>query len=83
MAGVVQDYLKTSERTVFWDDALRVNVDPFQGTPNGFFAAEWDLKVCLRVLFLCITLVSSTSLTESSLATAQNTAAARGTATLP
>ncbi|KAH9944232.1 uncharacterized protein BXZ73DRAFT_87172 [Epithele typhae] len=48
VAGVVQEYLKTSERTVFWDDASRQNSDPFQDMPNGFFAAEWDLK--LKVL---------------------------------
>ena len=50
VAGVVQEFLKTSERTVFWDDALKANVDPFQDMPNGFFATEWDLKVCTRDL---------------------------------
>ncbi|TFK94374.1 hypothetical protein K466DRAFT_642164 [Polyporus arcularius HHB13444] len=45
VAGVLQEYFKTTERTVFWDDALRANVDPFQDMPNGFFAADWDLKL--------------------------------------
>ncbi|RPD55906.1 hypothetical protein L226DRAFT_528548 [Lentinus tigrinus ALCF2SS1-7] len=45
VASVLQEYFKTPERTVFWDDALRANVDPFQNMPNGFFAADWDLKL--------------------------------------
>ena len=50
VAAVVLEYLKTSERTVFWDDAMKANIDPFQDMPNGFFAADWDLKVSMRVL---------------------------------
>ena len=45
VAALLQEYFKTSERTVFWDDALKANVDPFQDMPGGFFAASWDLKV--------------------------------------
>ncbi|KAI0756829.1 hypothetical protein C8Q80DRAFT_1130715 [Daedaleopsis nitida] len=45
VAGVLQEYFKTSERTVFWDDSLRANVDPFQDMPEGFFVANWDLKL--------------------------------------
>ncbi|GBE77729.1 hypothetical protein SCP_0106110 [Sparassis crispa] len=45
---VLQDYLKSSERTVFWDEELKTNVDPFHGMAQGFFAAHWDLK--LKVL---------------------------------
>ena len=32
---------------MFWDEELRVNVDPFQEMEEGFFAATWDLKVRL------------------------------------
>jgi hypothetical protein len=46
---VLADYSKSSERTVFWDDDLGVNVDPFKGLDGGFFAADWDTKVRLLV----------------------------------
>nr|BDS00034.1 uncharacterized protein UP11 [Mycoleptodonoides aitchisonii] len=45
LAIVLQEYLKSTERTVFWNEDLKVNTDPFQEMPNGFFAAEWDMKV--------------------------------------
>jgi hypothetical protein len=47
LSGVLVDYIKSSERTVFWDDDLGGNVDPFKGIDGGFFAADWDTKVCL------------------------------------
>lgn len=50
MAGVLQEYFKSSERTVFWDDELKMNVDPFQGMEGSFFEASWDLKV--RISFV-------------------------------
>lgn len=43
---MLAEYSKTSERTVFWDDDLGANVDPFKGVDGGFFAADWDTKVC-------------------------------------
>ncbi|KAI0778361.1 hypothetical protein BD413DRAFT_508647 [Trametes elegans] len=45
VAALLQEYLKTPERTVFWDDTLKANVDPFADMPDGFFAADWDLKL--------------------------------------
>nr|BCB28858.1 hypothetical protein UP11 [Mycoleptodonoides aitchisonii] len=48
LAIVLQEYLKSTERTVFWNEDLKANTDPFQEMPNGFFAAEWDMK--LKVL---------------------------------
>ncbi|KAI0275019.1 hypothetical protein BC834DRAFT_1037602 [Gloeopeniophorella convolvens] len=48
LTGVLADYTKGSERTVFWDEDLGVNVDPFNGVDGGFFAADWDTK--LKVL---------------------------------
>lgn len=54
LSGVLADYSKSSERTVFWDDDLGVNVDPFRGVDGGFFAADWDTKVGPSVIrFLC------------------------------
>ena len=49
LTGVLAEYSKTSERTVFWDDDLGANVDPFKGVDGGFFAADWDTKVCLSI----------------------------------
>ncbi len=45
MANVLLEFFKTNERTVFWDEDLRRNVDPLTGLEGGFFAASWDLKV--------------------------------------
>ncbi|KAJ3783133.1 hypothetical protein GGU10DRAFT_405483, partial [Lentinula aff. detonsa] len=52
VASVLGDYFKTSERTIFWNDDLHKNVDPFPSLEGGFFAADWDFKV--RVLRLKI-----------------------------
>jgi hypothetical protein len=49
---VLAEYSKNSERTVFWDDDLGANVDPFKGVDGGFFAAEWDTKVCPSITWL-------------------------------
>ena len=46
MAGILQEFLKTNERSVFWDEALKVNVDPLHELPGGFWGAGWDLRVC-------------------------------------
>lgn len=48
MAAVLGDYFKTPERTIYWNDDLNKNVDPFSSLEGGFFAADWDFKV--RVL---------------------------------
>ncbi|KXN88772.1 hypothetical protein AN958_06640 [Leucoagaricus sp. SymC.cos] len=45
LMGVLAEYFKTSERTMFWDDDVKVNVDPFVGMEAGFFAADWDFKL--------------------------------------
>jgi hypothetical protein len=45
VASVLSEYFKTSERTIFWDDELKANVDPFEGLEGGFFATDWDFKV--------------------------------------
>ncbi|TDL28009.1 hypothetical protein BD410DRAFT_713344 [Rickenella mellea] len=45
---VLQEYMKSSERTLFWNDELKTNVDPLQGIVGGFWGADWDLK--LRIL---------------------------------
>ena len=49
LSGVLAEYSKNSERTVFWDDDLGANVDPFKGVDGGFFAADWDTKVGLSI----------------------------------
>ncbi|EAU92791.1 hypothetical protein CC1G_01836 [Coprinopsis cinerea okayama7 len=51
VASVLSEFLKTNERTVFWDNDLHRNVDPFEGRQSGFFSADWDFKLkVLRVL---------------------------------
>ncbi|KAH7886123.1 hypothetical protein F5I97DRAFT_1205912 [Phlebopus sp. FC_14] len=49
LSSVLADTFKGSERTVFWDDELKANVDPFAKLEGGFFAADWDLRQ-LKVL---------------------------------
>ncbi|KAG1783504.1 hypothetical protein EV702DRAFT_1190527 [Suillus placidus] len=43
--AVLADAFKASERTVFWDDEIRANLNPFADLEGGFFAADWDLKL--------------------------------------
>nr|GAT48411.1 predicted protein [Mycena chlorophos] len=45
LATVLAEYLKTSERTIFWDDSIRANRDPFESLEGGFFAGDWDFKL--------------------------------------
>ncbi|KAG6841746.1 hypothetical protein C0991_007075 [Blastosporella zonata] len=45
VASVLADYFKTSERTVFWNEELKRNVDPFEDLEGGFFTASWDFKL--------------------------------------
>ena len=40
------EYLRTADRSIFWDEELKANLNPFQDMSDGFFAASWDLKVC-------------------------------------
>ncbi|KAG6837692.1 hypothetical protein H0H93_004968, partial [Arthromyces matolae] len=45
VASVLAEYFKTSERTIFWNEDLRRNVDPFESLEGGFFTASWDFKL--------------------------------------
>ncbi|PPQ71464.1 hypothetical protein CVT26_011243 [Gymnopilus dilepis] len=45
VVSVLGEYFKSSERTIFWDEDLRVNIDPFEGLEGGFFATDWDFKL--------------------------------------
>ncbi|PPQ67172.1 hypothetical protein CVT25_005773 [Psilocybe cyanescens] len=45
VASVLSEYFKSSERTIFWDENLNANVDPFDGLESGFFATSWDFKL--------------------------------------
>lgn len=48
VASVLVEFLKTPERTVFWDDDIRGNIDPFvtyEEARDGLWAAPWDFKV--------------------------------------
>ncbi|KAI5116329.1 hypothetical protein M0805_003542 [Coniferiporia weirii] len=54
LSSVLQEHTKSSERTVFWDEELVMNVDPLQKVEGGIWGANWDLK--LRVLRLLVEL---------------------------
>ena len=45
VASVLADYFKPPNRSVFWSDDLRMNVDPFNGLEGTFFSQDWDFKV--------------------------------------
>ncbi|KAJ7751300.1 hypothetical protein DFH07DRAFT_826810 [Mycena maculata] len=45
VATVLSEYLKSSERTIYWDEQLKMNKDPFDGLEGGFFTADWDFKL--------------------------------------
>jgi hypothetical protein len=52
------EFLKTPERTAFWDDDIRANVDPFvsyEEAKGGLWSASWDFKVCISVDLTFIT----------------------------
>ena len=48
MATVLQEFSRTNERSVFWNDDLKKNVDPFAGSDYDFWTMDWDTKVRLR-----------------------------------
>lgn len=39
------EYMRTSGRSVFWDEELQCNLNPLEGEADGIFAASWDMKV--------------------------------------
>ncbi|KAF9459832.1 hypothetical protein BDZ94DRAFT_1224190 [Collybia nuda] len=45
VASVLSEYFKSSERTIYWNEELKRNVDPFEGLDGGFFATDWDFKL--------------------------------------
>lgn len=49
VATLFQEFFKTNERSVFWDEDLKRNVEPFSDTGLGFWEMDWDLKVCLCI----------------------------------
>ncbi|EJD03578.1 uncharacterized protein FOMMEDRAFT_105676 [Fomitiporia mediterranea MF3/22] len=53
--SILQEHIKSpTERTVFWNDELGMNVDPLQGIEGGIWGADWDLK--LRILRMLVEL---------------------------
>lgn len=48
VASVLAEFLKTPERTTFWNDDTRANADPFvsyEEAKGGLWRASWDFKV--------------------------------------
>ncbi|THH11607.1 hypothetical protein EW145_g527 [Phellinidium pouzarii] len=57
LSSVLQEYMKSSERTVFWNEELGMNEDPLQKVEGGIWGANWDLKMDkLRILRLLVEL---------------------------
>lgn len=46
----MQEHMKGTERTCFWDESLEQNVDPLQNVEGGFWAASWDVKARISSL---------------------------------
>jgi len=58
VASVLAEFLKTPERTPFWNDDIRANVDPFvsyEEAKDGLWPAPWDFKVRISPKLLHIT----------------------------
>lgn len=45
VASVLAEYFRPPNRSVFWSDDLKMNVDPFNGLDGTFFSQDWDFKV--------------------------------------
>lgn len=82
VSTIFQEYFKSTERTVFWNDEQKANIDPFLTLPQGsFWQADWDMKV--RIVFRSRVFFSSSSVAYvSELNSAQNHATTRGIATM-
>jgi hypothetical protein len=58
VASVLAEFFKTPERTVFWNDDTRANVDPFvscEEAKGGLWLAPWDFKVRISLNLIHIT----------------------------
>lgn len=51
VATVLQEFLRQNERSVFWDDEIKKNIDPFTSTGLDFWSMDWDTKVRSRHLY--------------------------------
>lgn len=79
VSTLFQEYFKSTERTVFWNDELKANIDPFFSIPGGsFWAADWDMRVRLPTRFHVFPSVTYVFISFS----AQNHAATRRITTL-
>ncbi|KAI0803329.1 hypothetical protein BC629DRAFT_119943 [Irpex lacteus] len=45
VATVLQEFSRSNERSVFWDEDLKKNMDPFAGSNGDFWTMEWDTKL--------------------------------------
>ncbi|CAE7152644.1 unnamed protein product [Rhizoctonia solani] len=43
--SLLDEFLRTSERSCWWDDALHRNVDPFLGHDGDVFTLPWETKL--------------------------------------
>ncbi|KAK7695271.1 hypothetical protein QCA50_002461 [Cerrena zonata] len=46
VSTIFQEYFKSTEKTVFWNDDLKANIDPFPSLPGtSFWEADWDMRL--------------------------------------
>jgi len=50
VSSVLNDFLKTPERSIFWDEERNANIDPLATIEGGYWAASWDIKVSITVI---------------------------------
>ncbi|CAE6412802.1 unnamed protein product [Rhizoctonia solani] len=43
--SILDEFLRTSERSCWWDDSLRCNLDPFVGHQGDVFTLPWETKL--------------------------------------
>ncbi|KZT43742.1 hypothetical protein SISSUDRAFT_1039618 [Sistotremastrum suecicum HHB10207 ss-3] len=42
---ILADAMRPPERSVFWDDQLKANVDPITNVEGGFWGVDWNIKL--------------------------------------
>lgn len=79
VATIFQEFLRANERSVFWDEDRKKNLDPFLGAATDFWGMDWDTKVRL-----CDMPTTTESIHNAlDFVTAQNTPPAGGIAAVP
>jgi hypothetical protein len=54
--SILEEFLRTSERSCWWDDSLNHNIDPFAGHQGDVFTLPWETKVCIKPIVFALVL---------------------------